>query len=142
MSKLRTMTFLALALANGPACFAQLDNASMLGTVSDASGAVFPGATVTIQNQGTSATTTLTTDENGSYIAPVLPVGAYRVTVGGTGFKTVVRENIRLRVADRTRVDFRLEPGEVTETVAVTSEAPLVEGASTTLGGVIAQQQV
>jgi len=142
MSLLRTMMFFALALGSSLQCLAQLDNATMLGTVTDVSGAVFPGATVTIQNQGTSATTTLITDENGSYVAPVLPVGVYRVTAGSSGFKTLVRESIRLRVADRTRIDFTLEPGEVTETVAVSSEAPVVETASTTLGGVIGQQQV
>ena len=97
---------------------------------------------MTIQNQDTSATTILITNENGSFVAPVLPVGVYRVTVAGKGFKTLVRENIRLRVADRTRIDFTLEPGEVSETVSVTSEAPVVESASTTLGGVIGQQQV
>src|SRR5712692_6091030 len=94
MSSLRTKLFLALALGSCSACFAQLDNATMLGTVSDASGAVFPGAIVTIQNQDTSATTVLTTNENGSFVAPVLPVGVYRVTVAGKGFKTLVRENI------------------------------------------------
>ena len=113
MSILRTAALLVWAVIGVPALFAQLDNAAMLGTVTDASGAVFPGAAVSIQNQGTSATVSLLTDDNGSYVAPVLPVGLYRVTVSAKGFKMAVRENIRLRVADRTRIDFTLEPGQV-----------------------------
>lgn len=124
------------------ACLAQLDNASLLGTVVDASGAVVPGATVTIQNQGTAATVTLITDGNGNFVAPVLPIGMYRVTVSLKGFKTYLRDSIQLRQADRTKLEIALEAGDISEKITVTGEVGLVETASTTLGGVIGQQQV
>src|SRR5262245_44739122 len=71
-------------------CFAQLDRGTILGTVLDSSAAVVPSAKVTIQNQGTSATTELLTDAEGNFVAPVLPVGMYRVSVSAQGFKTQV----------------------------------------------------
>jgi outer membrane receptor protein involved in Fe transport len=124
------------------AAFAQLETASIVGTVLDPSGAVIPKATVEVQNQGTAATVSLTSDSNGNFIAPVLQIGTYRITASAPGFKTRITENITLRVSDRTRVDVTLEPGVVTEKVTVMSEAPVVETASTTLGGVVNTQQV
>ena len=67
------------------------------------------------QNQGASQTVHLLTDHNGNFIAPVLPVGAYRITVSVTGFKTQVFGDIALRVADRIRVQVTLDPGAVQE---------------------------
>jgi len=121
---------------------AQLDNASIQGIVLDSSGAVIVGATVEVQNQGTAARTTIRSDNNGNFIAPVLPVGNYTVTVSSNGFKTYVRKDIALRSADRTRLEVTLQPGEVSERVSVTGETPLVETASTTLGGVVSTQQL
>src|SRR3954451_24315412 len=77
---------------------AQLDTGVILGTVVDASGAIVPNATVLVQNQGTGASSNLTTDATGSYIASALPVGVYRVTALAPGFKTWVNENLRLQV--------------------------------------------
>jgi hypothetical protein len=121
---------------------AQLDTASIVGTVIDSSGAVIPGAKVQVQNMGTAATVDLTTDGNGNFVAPVLPVGNYKVTVSMSGFGTYVRENIRLNVADRVGLTIELKPGPVTQEVTVVGERPVVETASTTLGGVIGGQQV
>ena len=123
-------------------CLAQLDTATILGTVLDSSGAVIPGAKVQVQNMGTSHTVELTTDGNGNFVAPVLPVGNYKVTVSVTGFGTYVRENIRLNVADRVGLTIELKPGAVTQQVTVVGERPVVETATTTLGGVIGSQQV
>src|SRR5579863_3504937 len=86
--------FTVIAVASCAIAWAQLDTASILGTVVDPSGAVIPGATVVVTNQGTSASVTLTTDGNGNYIAPVLPLGTYSVTASAKGFKTYVHENI------------------------------------------------
>src|SRR6476646_1404878 len=68
-------------------CFAQLDTATILGTISDTTGAVVIGARVEVQNTGTSATVQLTTDQNGRFVATALPVGSYRVSVTAPGFK-------------------------------------------------------
>lgn len=133
--------FLSLLLLAFP-CSAQLDTAVILGTVLDPSGAVIPNATVLVQNQGTGTSSNLQTDASGNYIASALPVGVYRVTASAPGFKTRVNEDLRLQVSDRLRVDLTLETGQITERVTVSSEAPVVDTASTTLGAVVTTQQV
>src|SRR5262245_34127023 len=138
--RVQRLTWLALLAA--AICPAQQDNASILGTVSDSLGAVVPSAQVSIQNQATAQAVNLSTDGNGNFFAPVLPVGRYRITVTVAGFKTQALDDITLRVADRLRVNVTLEPGGVQETVTVTGAAPLVDTASTTLGGVVGEQQL
>jgi hypothetical protein len=133
---------LALALALAAPAWAQLDTATILGIVYDASGSVIQGAQVVVQNQGTSASFTRITDGSGNFIAPSLPVGMYRLTISYPGFKTNVREGVAINSADRVRLEITLEPGEVTERVLVSVEAPLVETASTTLGGVVNSARV
>ena len=123
-------------------CFAQQDNASILGAVSDSSGAVVPQASVEIHNQATGQAVKVLTDANGNFFAPVLPVGTYRVTVAAPGFKSEVHDNVTLRVADRLRLAVNLDPGAVQETVTVLGATPLVDTASSTLGGVVSSQQV
>jgi len=131
-----------MVLFTAAAALAQLDTATLLGTVLDSSGAVLPNASVVVQNEGTAASWTLKADGNGNFIAPVVPVGTYRVTVSAPGFKGKVIENIALRVSDRTRVEITLEPGGVSEKVTVEGQAPLVDTASTTLGEVMESRQV
>src|SRR5882724_4002773 len=123
-------------------CFAQLDTATILGTVSDTTGAVVTGARVEVQNTGTSATVQLTTDQNGTFVATALPVGSYRVSVTAPGFKTHVQQGLRLNVADRLNLPVSLVPGAVSEEVMVTGSEALVETTSTTLGGVVTQEQL
>lgn len=123
-------------------CLAQLDTGVILGTVLDPSAAVVPNATVVVENQGTGAAYNLKTDAAGNFIAPALAVGMYRVTASAPGFKTRVNENLRLQVSDRLRVELVLETGQVSERVTVTGDAPVVETASTTLGGVVTTKQV
>ncbi|MEX2264334.1 MAG: carboxypeptidase regulatory-like domain-containing protein [Bryobacteraceae bacterium] len=131
-----------LSLLGSLPLFAQLDSGSIVGSVLDASGAVVPAARVVVQHQGTSSTVELVSDGNGNFIAPVLPVGLYRVSVSASGFKTQVTEDVPLRVSDRIRLNFTLEPGAVSESVTVTGAAPLVDTASNTLGGVVGTQQI
>jgi hypothetical protein len=142
MSSTRIASLLLAALLTSTIAFAQLETASIVGTVLDSSGAIVPQATVVVQNQDTAATTNLTTDSNGTYVAPVLRIGTYRITVTAPGFKTKIVENVTLRVSDRVKVDVTLETGVVTEKITVSGEAPIVETASTTLGGVVSTQQV
>ena len=133
-------TFLALLIA-APA-FAQSDNGTILGAVLDPSGASVPGARVTIENAGTTARFEVTTDRDGTFNAPVLPVGGYRISVSAKGFKTQVREGLALRVSDRLQVTFNLETGAVTETITVSAPAVLIDTASTTLGAVVTSDQI
>src|SRR5262249_23131714 len=121
---------------------AQLNTASILGTVTDSSGAVVPSASVTVQNQDTGATYNITADGRGNFVAPLLTVGVYRVTADATGFQTQVQENIRLSVSERLNLSIPVEPGAISEPVTVTGESPIVDTASTTLGGVVESRQV
>src|SRR5215813_6309232 len=86
------------------------------GTVTDASQSALPGATVAITNEATGLSRTLTTDQNGSYVATNLPVGSYRVSAEQKGFGKESKAGYRLDADGRITVDFMLKPGGVTET--------------------------
>jgi len=118
----------------------------MSGTVTDPTGAVVPGASVTITNEETGVSRPpITTNEGGYYVADDLPVGTYRVTVEGKGFKKTSVAGNPVRAGGRLTVDARLEPGMVTETVNVEAEAATVNTINTTSGEIsttITNQQV
>jgi hypothetical protein len=121
---------------------AQQDRGSVVGAILDSSGAAITGATVTVQNQETGARRDITTDDNGLFVAPELPIGIYRVSASYQGFKTKVQEGISVRVSDRVKLEFTLDPGETRETVTVEAEAPLIDTASNTLGGTLTRNDV
>jgi hypothetical protein len=106
---------------------AQAADGTILGTVTDASGAVVPAAVVIITNIDTGTARTLTTNSDGQYVAPGLNIGRYKVRAEAKGFKAGEEQGIALNVADRTRVDFKLEVGNVQETVAVEAHAVQVQ---------------
>jgi hypothetical protein len=114
----------------------------MTGIVTDASGAVIPGATVEVVNQGTTQTRVVTTGADGFFAVPLLAPGQYSVKATLSGFKTTTREGITVRVNDTARVDIAMAVGAVEEAVTVTGEAPLVETSHATLGITIDEQQV
>ncbi|MBI4903330.1 MAG: TonB-dependent receptor [Acidobacteria bacterium] len=118
----KTLYFLMLLLAAVP-CDAQLDRGALTGTVTDSSGAVVPGAHISIVNTGTKATYQTGTTGIGQYHMPTLPAGVYSVTFEAPSFKKLVRNNIQIRATDVVRVDAVLEIGAVSETVSV-NEAP------------------
>ena len=137
---IRVLAFLifSFALISGGAVLAQTFRGTILGTVSDSSGAAVPGANVTIKNLDTGLTRTVTTSEDGSYAAPELPIGNYSATVEKAGFKVGVVTGIKVEVSSERRADFALLPGQVTQTVEVQGEElPMVESTSNTLGGII-----
>src|SRR5437660_7281928 len=117
--------------------FAQGNTGRILGNISDPTGALIPGAMVTITDVDRGTSRVLVTDEAGAYNAPSLPPGTYRVGAELTGFKTVERPNIVLEVGRELKVDFTLEPGAISEKVTVTDEAPMVETANAVLGGTL-----
>ena len=113
------------------------------GTVTDASGAVVPGATVTVTNEATQQTRAVVTDEDGFYVATSLPVGTYRVIVEVPGFKKSAKTGSDLAADGRLTVDFTLEPGEVTESVEVSATTgETVNSTSGEVARVIDQSQV
>src|SRR5262245_28984463 len=120
----------------------QENRATIVGTVTDPQGNVLPHATIKASNLETNAATTTASNEAGLYTLPFLPVGKYRISVTANGLKTALRDGVELRVGDRIQLDFSMEVGAVTETVNVTSQAPLLETATASRGQVIDQEKV
>jgi Carboxypeptidase regulatory-like domain/TonB dependent receptor len=110
--------------------------------VKDSSGAVIPGAGVMLTNTDTSLTRMATSSEDGSYRFPALPVGHYRLDVMQEGFSALSRTGITLEVGQEATIDLILEVGSPAQVVTVAAEAPLVQTSSSTLGGVVNEQQV
>src|ERR1700730_13548705 len=103
-----------LGLAAAPAG-AQTFRGTILGIVTDATGAAVPGATVTTRNVDTGLLRNTETQADGSYRIPELPIGTYDVTVEKTGFQTSITSGVKVDVAAERRVDTALKPGEVKE---------------------------
>lgn len=112
------------------------------GTAQDPTGAVVPGATVTLTNMGTGETRTLITDDLGRFTFPNLPVGKYTLTVEAAGFKKYVESGIPLRVTEHLNLTVALEVGAVTAEVEVSAAVTTVETKSSTLGKVIETRAV
>jgi Carboxypeptidase regulatory-like domain len=121
---------------------AQAVTGTILGTITDTSGAVMPGATVTLRNTGTGLVRTVVTDADGEYTAPSLPTGKYAVSAELSGFKTVTQPDINLGVDQRVRINLRMEVGAVEESVTVTGQSPLVQTSSSELGTTVAEEQI
>jgi hypothetical protein len=112
------------------------------GTVTDTSQSALPGATVTVTNEATNISRTVTTDSNGFYVATNLPVGSYRVSAEQKGFGKDSKTGYRLDADGRVTVDFTLKPGGVTETVEVTASGETVNTTSGEISRVVDQNQV
>ena len=140
----RIVTFVlmlvAALLATSPA-LAQ-STATLQGTVTDAKGAVLPNATVVVRNRSTSAERTTQTDTDGNYQLPALPVGVYTVEVRVQGFKTQVADQVTLEVAKTAVQNFQMDVGAISEQVLVSSDVPVIETATTSVGTVINQRTV
>lgn len=120
----------------------QQDRATLVGTVTDPSGAVVPQVKVTIVQTTTNLAVETQTNESGQFRAPNLPIGEYRLEFEAPGFKKVVREGIRLSIQDVVRVDVRLEVGATTESLTVTAEVPLLQTETPEVGQVLGTRQV
>jgi hypothetical protein len=117
--------------------FSQGSTGRIDGDVRDQSGAVLVGAKVIVTDAQRGGARTLTTDSAGAYSAPNLIPGTYTVRVEFQGFRSVDRRNILLEVAQELRVDLTMQPGEQTQTVTVTAEAPAINTTNAELGGTI-----
>ena len=111
------------------------------GQVADSTGAVIPGATVTITNTDTTAVRTMSTNASGLYAAPGLTPGPYEVRVETAGFAAQARA-VNIQVQQTARLDFQLEIGQVAESIEVTSEAALLDTSNVTVGTVIDNQRI
>src|SRR5215831_12313211 len=135
----RVVCFITLACV--PA-MAQTTTGSIVGTVTDRTGAVVPGATLTVTNIDTGGTNKTITDSSGNYAVTPLPVGHYSVTVEAKGFKKSVNGGITLNLQDRIGVNVVLELGQLTETVEVVSAAPALQTDTSYLGQVVDSQKI
>ncbi|HEV2177658.1 MAG TPA: carboxypeptidase regulatory-like domain-containing protein [Terriglobia bacterium] len=115
---------------------------SLSGTVSDPSGAVVPGASVTATSQGTDLARDTKTDADGHYLIPLLPIGTYSLKVSAQGFQVVEQKDLVLQVDQSREVDFSLPTAKVQQTVEVSATAVTVNTSNATLGQVITSQQV
>jgi hypothetical protein len=116
--------------------------AILQGTVTDQKGSVVAGATVTVRNRATSFERSTQTDTDGNYQVAALPVGNYSVEVQLQGFKTNTVDVVAVEVARTVVLNFQLEVGDITQQVQVTSESPVIETATTSVGTVINQRTV
>src|SRR5665213_2118915 len=120
---------------------AQLTTADILGTVTDAAGAVVPNAKVTVVNTATSVSRTLQTNGSGDYVFNLLPPGQYTVTVEAASFRKSVT-NVTLVAGDRARVDAPLQIGETNQVVEVTATSPALQTDSSTMRDTVSAQSV
>jgi hypothetical protein len=118
------------------------DLASIVGTVTDPTGAVIPGTKITVANPDTGFSRTLVTNNAGEYTAPKIPIGTYRITGEAAGFKRLVNSNIVLAVGQVLRVDLQLEVGNTAQQVTVTGNAAHVETERPTVSEVVAGTQI
>jgi len=112
------------------------------GTVTDPTGAVIAGATVTVTNTATNIARTVQTNASGNYTVPFLAPGLYDVRAEQAGFKAVSRAGVQLQVGASAQINIAMEVGEVTETVAVTGTAALLTTQGTAVGTVIENKRI
>src|SRR5579872_5109685 len=142
-SSLFALGFLALVSLSSSMLFAQATASSALvGTVSDKTGAVVVGATITATDTATGTSRTATTNSLGAYRFDVLPPGIYTVKVALQGFSSPTASNVELFVGRATTQDFSLNPGATSTTVEVTAEAPILDQQKTSVGMEITPQDV
>jgi hypothetical protein len=132
----------SVALLSATLLLSQGNTGNLLGTLTDASGAVVPGARVNLTNTRTGVQSSTLSDSLGNYIFNFLPPGVYRVDVEHPGFKKFSRDGIGLEMGRQLRIDVTLETGAVTETVNVEASTPLLETETGTLGATVENRQV
>jgi outer membrane receptor protein involved in Fe transport len=131
-----------LALVLPAPASAQTGAASITGLVTDSSGAAVPGVTVTATNTATNVTYTAVSNEAGNYTIASVPVGTYVVKAELSGFRTVTRSSLNFEARQIARLDFKMDVGQVNETVNVEGTPPILQSESTTVGEVISGNTV
>jgi outer membrane receptor protein involved in Fe transport len=122
--------------------FSQGNQGRITGTITDQSGGVVAGATVTVKDVQRGVSRTLTTGDSGEYNAPNLLPGTYSVRGETKGFSAKEQQNILLEVGKEIRVDLSLQPGEVSQTITITEAPPMVETTNATLGGTLSNETI
>ncbi|HET7206881.1 MAG TPA: carboxypeptidase regulatory-like domain-containing protein, partial [Terriglobales bacterium] len=136
-----SLLVLAVSFLPGPARAAEV-TATLAGTIRDASGAIVPGAQVTLTNTQTNISKTVTSGTDGTYSFALVPVGTYKLTVEQTGFRTYVQSGIVLQVNQAAKQDVALQVGGKNETVEVTENVAQVDTVTATLGTVETEKRI
>src|SRR5580692_3415916 len=139
---IQALAFVTAAFLVCAPLFSQGNQGRITGTITDQSGGVIAGASITVKDVERGATRTLTTGDSGEYNAPNLLPGSYAVRAEAKGFKVVERSNILLEVGKEIRVDIPLQPGEVSQTITISEAAPMVETTNATLGGTLSNETI
>src|SRR3954447_2960589 len=122
--------------------YGQVSTAELSGTVTDATGATVANVKVTATNAGTNIERSTNTDSTGRYIIPLLPPGDYVLTAEASGFRKSVQRGITLQVNQQASIDISLQLGQVSESVEVTAQAPLLQSEASNLGTVVSEKLV
>jgi hypothetical protein len=130
-----------IALNSRPAC-SQVASAELSGTISDASGAVVANAKVIATNIATNSAREATSNSTGNYLITLLPPGDYLVTVEAPGFRKLEQRGLTLQINQQASLDLQMQVGQVSETLEVTAQAPLLETESSSIGTVVNQKLV
>ena len=138
----KTVFFLALLFLVTSTALCQLTTADILGTVTDASGAVVPNATVTLTNLGTNQTRIAQTSGSGDYTFTLLPVGHYSVSVKAPGFQASINKDLSVEAGDRARNDVHLQTGSEATTIEVQATTPLLQADSATVSSTVTAKAV
>ena len=131
-----------LALLFSAALFAQEFRGTIGGTITDATGATVPGAKVTVTETQTGTKIPAVSDNSGQYTAPFLLPGEYDIAVQSPGFKAALRKGVHVGAGDHTVIDFRLDVGDVSASVEVTADAPLLDTQDASLGQAVTTKEV
>lgn len=121
--------------------FAQGERSELNGTVTDSTGAAIPGVTVTASEIQTKIETRAVSTDSGVFRIPYLQPGLYKLVVSKTGFRSSAVDNVTLRVAQTLTVDFKLEVGQVTDSVSVSAEPPLIETGTAEIGRYVSEKE-
>jgi hypothetical protein len=133
---------LVLALLAEPLLQSQEFRASIVGRVLDSSGAAVPGAEITATNSETGAVARSRSGGTGDYLVTSLPPGRYKIEVRATGFRSYIREGITLQIQERSTLDVRLDPGDISTSITVSADASPLETATSSSGEVISGRTV
>lgn len=133
---------LVVAMLLATAAYAQQGRGTIFGTVTDSTGAVVPGATITITNTATNVVTTTVTNDSGYFSMPNLQVGNYSVAAVKEGFKKRLQSGLTLEVDQKAQADLTLETGAVTEVLEISAQGSLVDTTTATIGRVIDNRRV
>ena len=137
----RVVPLLLVACLAAMPAMAQRDMGTLLGSVTDPSGAAIPGATITITEEATGVTDVVESDATGNYIRPLIKPGVYTLACESPGFKRSVQTGVVLQSGGRVQSNFVLEIGEVTETIEVSAAPPALQTETTQMGGTLENRQ-